>query len=114
MKIKHAEFKRIMERSDTLCADVEVQVEGDNRSLVVIFTESPDQIFDMTMILRKEAELDVDWYDNDLHSAYEDVTESLFQHKTGDREALKEAVLNYGNVREQIGKHLKEAKTVKA
>jgi hypothetical protein len=117
MNFKSAEYKRVMKRGDTLCADVEVQLEDKEHSLIVLFAESQDQDYDMVTILRKEADLDVDWYDNDLHSAYVDVTVSLFTNEAGEtlwkiRETFKEDVLNYGDVREQLDKHMKQATIV--
>jgi hypothetical protein len=121
MKIKHAEFQQMQERRDILCADVqiEVEVEGGNRSYIAVFTEARVHDYDLTMLLLKEADLDLDWYDNDMHSAYKDVLESRSQNDNGEtmwqpREELKTEILNYGNVREQLGKHFIDAKAVRA
>jgi hypothetical protein len=99
-----------------LCADVEVQVAGDDRNYIAVFTESGDQDFELTMLLQKAADYDLDWFDNDMHSAFKDVLETRFQDEADEnpREQLKEDILSYGDVREQIGKHLNEAKSVKS
>ncbi|UUZ80065.1 hypothetical protein LJK88_34510 [Paenibacillus sp. P26] len=117
--VKNAEFKRILERNDRLCADVEVELEGEPDKLVALFAEAEDNDLDMVMVLRKEADTDVDWYDNNLHAAYVDVTVEMFADRAGEthwgpREKFKEQVLGFGNVRERIHKALSEARMEKA
>lgn len=116
--IEHAECRRVLERGDQLCADVEVRVKGSGTHLVVLFAESQDNDYDMVMVLEKDADRDIDWYDNDLHAAYVDVTEKLFADEAEEthwnpREAFKEQVLSFGDVREQIRQQLEEARLQK-
>ncbi|MFB0842745.1 hypothetical protein [Paenibacillus oleatilyticus] len=116
--IEHAVCRRVLERGDQLCADVEVRVKGRDKHLVVLFSESQDNDYDMVMVLEKDADRDIDWYDNDLHAAYVDVTEKLFADEAGEthwnpRQAFKEQVLSFGDVREQIRQQLKEARLQK-
>ncbi|MUG71488.1 hypothetical protein GNP93_12495 [Paenibacillus validus] len=118
LDVKNAECKRVLERSDRLCADVEVSVEGEKSTYVALFSDSKDNDFDMVMLLKKDADSDIDWYDNDLHAAYVDVTESLFQDKHGEthwgaRETFKEQVLSFGTVRADVRRMLEEAKKLK-
>jgi hypothetical protein len=117
VNFRHAQYQRVDKRGDSLWAEVEVQLNDEGGSLVVWFTDSKDQDYDIVMILQKDAELDVDWYDNNLHQAYVDVTESLFADDSGEtlwklRETFKEDVLNYGDVREQLDKHMKQSTVV--
>ncbi len=116
--IEYAECRRVLERGDQLCADVEVRVKGRDNQLVVLFAESQDNDYEMVMVLQKDADRDIDWYDNDLHAAYVDVTEKLFADEAGEThwnpgEAFKEQVLSFGNVREQIRQKLEEARLQK-
>ncbi|WP_426452237.1 hypothetical protein ACP26L_09320 [Paenibacillus sp. S-38] len=116
--IKHAECKRIVERSDQLCADVEVHLEGEEHALVALFTEAGDKEYDLVMILKNDADPAIDWYDNDLHAAYEDVTGVLFGGKQGgygwsSKEEFKQAVLAYPGVRQQIRTQLDAAEAGK-
>ncbi|MBP1154685.1 MULTISPECIES: hypothetical protein [unclassified Paenibacillus] len=118
VKVKYAECKRVLERSDELCADVEVILEGEDKRLVALFAESEDNDYDMVMVLQKDASLDIDWYDNDLHAAYVDVSKELFSDEAGEtlwgpRESFKEQVLSFGGVRDQIAAKLDEAKRQK-
>lgn len=116
--VTNAECKRVLERGDRLCADVEVTVEGEPSKYVALFTDSKDNDLDMVMVLKKDADSDIDWYDNDLHAAYIDVSESLFQDQHGethwgDRESFKEQVLSFGTVRSDVRSKLEEAKKLK-
>ncbi|GMX64170.1 hypothetical protein Elgi_34430 [Paenibacillus elgii] len=116
--IEYAACRRVLERGDQLCADVEVRIKGRENYLVVLFAESQANDYDMVMVLEKDADRDIDWYDNDLHAAYVDVTEKLFADGAGEthwnpREAFKEQVLSFGDVREQIRQQLKEARLQK-
>lgn len=118
-QVKQAEFKRVLERNGRLCADVEVELEGDGGKLVVLFEESEDNDLDMVMVLRKDAETAIDWYDNDLHAAYEDITVELFADREGQthwgpRESFKEQILSFGSVREHIHRSLENAVRPKA
>ncbi|AEI40076.1 hypothetical protein [Paenibacillus mucilaginosus] len=116
--IKHAECKRIVERSDQLCADVEVQLEGEKQAFIALFTDAGDEDYRLEMILKNDADPAIDWYDNDLHAAYEDVTEELFGGTQGgsgwsSKEEFKEAVLAYPGVRSQIRTQLDAAEAQK-
>lgn len=113
MKVKEAKFKRILKHGEAWVGDVEVRVEGDDRPYIVLFGESKDQDFDMVAVLRKDVPSDADWYDEESLSAYEDVTVELFTDDAdethwGPREAWKESVLSFGQVREEIAKRMAE------
>lgn len=75
--------------------------------LLVIFTPSADSDFEMTHIYRKAARQELDWYDNNLHQAYKDITDEMFENnamKTNRemREEFKERVLSFGTVRKDL------------
>ncbi|TVY00282.1 hypothetical protein [Paenibacillus cremeus] len=115
VKVKQAECKRVLERGGQLCADVEVVLEGEPKALVALFAESKDNDYDMVMLLQKDADTEIDWYDNDLHAAYVDVSETMFDNSSGEtywepRESFKEQVLSYGRVKEEIRSKLEAAK----
>jgi hypothetical protein len=75
--IKHAELIKISERNDVRCADVEVTIKGMKDVLLVELTPSVDRDYKLTHIYRKEASRELDWYDNDLHQAYKDLSEQF-------------------------------------
>jgi hypothetical protein len=97
--IKHAELIKISERNDVRCADVEVTIKGMKDVLLVELTPSVDRDYKLTHIYRKEASRELDWYDNDLHQAYKDITKEWLQ---GDMEEFKMRVLAFGSVRNDL------------
>jgi hypothetical protein len=110
-RIEEVEFLGTAERNDVRCADVEVKVSGMDEPLIVEFTASRDNDFDMTHIYKKDADRTLDWYDNNLHRAFKDVTVELFEDLAGEthwgpREAFKQEVLSYGNIRKELEAHL--------
>jgi hypothetical protein len=105
--VKEAKLIRITERNDVRCADVEVQVEGMNDVMLAEFRSSKDHTLDMTHVYRKEVSRELDWYDNNLHQAYEDVTTVLFEENGQEtdgveRESFKQQILGYGNLRQEV------------
>ncbi|TXK86107.1 hypothetical protein [Paenibacillus sp. N3.4] len=111
-KIKQAAIVRFTERNDVRCADIEVEVEGREGTLLVEFKASEGYDFDMTHVYMKDASNEIDWYDNNLHEAFQDVTEQLFQsesheRKQLDRETFKEDILSYGSIGEELEANFK-------
>ncbi|MCD1258988.1 hypothetical protein B5M42_009075 [Paenibacillus athensensis] len=106
-KVDKAEFVRMTERNDVACADVEVQLAGSDEVLLAEFTSSRDQALILSHIYRKETLADVDWYDNNLHRAFEDVSGELLHNVAGEdgREALAKQILAFGTVKEELREH---------
>jgi hypothetical protein len=118
LKVTDAKCRRVLERNDTLCADVEVKLAGEEKPYVAIFAESKDNDLDMVMLLKNDADPALDWYDNDLHIAYADVTETMFAGQQGEtyegsRQEFKDQVLNHGTIRQEIRQMLRQAEAEK-
>lgn len=114
IEVRRAVFKRLLERADRLCADVEVTTEGKQGGrLVALFVEEAENDYKLVSVLRNDAELETDWYDNNLHDAYEEVTDQLFAGQAegeAARKAFESEVLAFGDVRARIREALAEAK----
>ncbi len=115
-KIKQANIVRFTERNDVRCADVEVKADGINGILLAEFTDMKDNDFDMRHVYRKEASNEIDWYDNNLHEAFKDVSEELFNNKDldkewGEREAFIEEILSFGSIREELKEYFRRIRT---
>lgn len=114
--IKQVNIVHFTERNDVRCADVEVKADGIKGSLLVEFTATKDNNFDMRHVYRKDASNEIDWYDNNLHEAFEDVSEELFSNKGldkewGEREAFIEEVLSFGSIRKELEEHFRRTHT---
>lgn len=115
-KIKQANIVRFTERNDVRCADIEVKAEGIKEILLVEFTPTKDNDFDMSHVYRKDASNEIDWYDNNLHEAFKDVSEELFNNNEhdkewGEREAFIEEILSFGSIRKELEEHFRRTHT---
>ncbi|UNL93644.1 hypothetical protein [Paenibacillus polymyxa] len=112
--IKDAKIRRFTELDGVRCAEVEVRPgAADDPELLVYITASnqkdgqPD--YDMVRIIRNDADLELDWYDNNLHSAFEEVTDKAFTDSTHitageEREKFKRELLSYGQLSTEFAK----------
>jgi hypothetical protein len=112
LTVVDAVCKRVLERSDTLCADVEVKIAGEENPYIAILTEANEKDYELSMLLKNDANRELDWYDNDLHAAYEDVTEKLLRDPATKAD-FTEQVLTHGTVRADVRRMLSEAKVQK-
>ncbi|SDN18339.1 hypothetical protein SAMN04487897_10250 [Paenibacillus sp. yr247] len=115
-RIKQANIVRFTERNDVRCADVEIKADGIKGILLAEFTASQDNDFDMRHVYRKDESSEIDWYDNNLHKAFKDVSEELFDNegletKWGEREEFKEGILMFGSIRKELEEHFRRAHT---
>ena len=114
MKVIHAHVRRIVHREGQRCCEVETHTDSEEYpELLVCFGSSRDNDFDMTAVVKNDAATEIDWYDNNIHSAFTDVTIGLFETSTmktnwGKREDFKEQVLSFPGVRAEIGALLNE------
>ncbi|UJF31668.1 hypothetical protein [Paenibacillus hexagrammi] len=110
-EVAYAEIVRFTERNDIRCADIEVKLEGSSETYLAEFTASGDHL-EMSHIYKKDVSTEIDWYDNNLHDAYVDVSEQLFGRKASiakgnEREDFKEQVLTFGSVKKELEDHFK-------
>ncbi|MDO7906914.1 hypothetical protein Q5741_10860 [Paenibacillus sp. JX-17] len=117
--IKEAGIRRITEVDGVPCAEVEVHPgAADDPQLLVYVArtsgETGGEGYEIKRLIRNDADLALDWYDNSLHSAFEDVTAEAFTNTalyTAEQERGKflHEVLGYGNLRQEIGGRLQKS-----
>lgn len=81
--IKDAQFRRVTEYNGLNCAEVQVTSGGvEDPDLLVYFAHSAhgDEL-DIVRMIANDAEAEVDWYDNNMHQAFVEISEDQF----GDR-----------------------------
>ncbi|MFS0837518.1 hypothetical protein [Paenibacillus sp. 1P03SA] len=113
--IKHARVTRITNHKDTQVADVEFAVEGFDKPLLAKFEKpygasAPDNTgeasFKLGPVYRNDADLALDWYNNNLHDAYEDITAELFYSSTNlyglQKDQLEASLLEHGDVKREL------------
>ncbi|TJY41473.1 hypothetical protein E5161_13810 [Cohnella pontilimi] len=91
-------------------AEVEVHTgQPHDPELAAYFRKAP-QGYEMVRVAVNDADTHVDWFDNNMHDAFQDVTASLFagpgEQAESERDAFAAAVLSRDGVLEQLDKHI--------
>lgn len=76
MNIESAKFLRMSERGGEQMAEVEVRVSGIEQPLKV-YLQQQNGYLRVAEVLGNDADYQVDWYDNDLHQAFVDMSDRL-------------------------------------
>ncbi|MGG3456900.1 hypothetical protein D3C76_536720 [compost metagenome] len=112
--IKDAEFRRMDEHQDRPCAVIQVYpgAVGDPDLFVYVARAKAGNEYEIIRMIRSDADLEIDWYDNSLHQAFADVAEDQF----GDRgwpepEAQRKEFLQNLLANEQIAARLEQLPT---
>ncbi|WP_219838009.1 hypothetical protein [Paenibacillus sp. R14(2021)] len=108
MIVIQAHVRRATDRDGIHCAEVEVQTnDTQTPELLAYFGQSLDNDYDMIAVVNNDASSEIDWYDNNMHQAFTDISDDLFDTPTmktdwGERESFKEQVLSYPGIRADI------------
>jgi hypothetical protein len=78
MHIRKAEFSRVIPNNGILYGEVKVWPVKEESPMLAWFVREADGCLNLVKLIRKQEELALDWYDNDLRHAFDDVTESWF------------------------------------
>ncbi|WP_276352881.1 hypothetical protein [Cohnella caldifontis] len=106
LTVRRAACRGIREWGDQRLAEVEVHA-GDPGvpELLAYFREGPKG-YQLVRVLANDARTEVDWYDNDMHDAFRDVTMQWFSGPShlsdNDRRTFAEDVLNSDGVRSDL------------
>ena len=109
MNVLRASLRRIVNRGGVICGEVEVKTD-DPESPVMLAYMAPaySDEYEMIAVLGNDADMEIDWYDNNLHDAFIDQTMELLQDTGGSEgmEAFKAQILASGVVREDLAREL--------
>ncbi|MCL6604666.1 MAG: hypothetical protein K6T94_17520 [Paenibacillus sp.] len=113
--IKDAKIRRMMEYDGAPCAEVGVlpgAVE-DSALLVYIVEDRHEEGYEIVRILTNDADMSSDWYDNNMHNAFEDVTVSAFEGGTvmgpeEERSRFQRDLLIFGDLKKQLEEHFEQ------
>jgi hypothetical protein len=115
LQIMEAYVRNVVDRNGTSCGVVEIVT--DDRiapELLAYFSLAADNSIKLESVIRNDANTESDWFDNNMHQALEEITDSMFQQDDdwtavkGDREAFIDQVLSSGQVRDQLNELLRE------
>lgn len=106
--IKDAKLRLMTEFDGVPCAEIGVLPAAvDDSPLLVYFVEGKAGEYKMVRMLHNDAHTEIDWYDNNMHNAFEDVKDKAFQSSTfvtADQQGAQftQELLAFGNLREEL------------
>lgn len=104
--IHNAQMMTVVEYEEKPCALVEVELEGHKDEYIVGVSELTEGELNLMMVYRRDASMDVDWYDNDMHQAFTEVSGELFTGgemvNSASRDAFLRAVLSHEAIQQNI------------
>ncbi|MFD0672941.1 hypothetical protein [Cohnella sp. GCM10027633] len=114
MTVRDARYSRVLDRGGHRIAEVEVFT-GHPRDpqFFAYFTVGADGSYKLANVLANDADAEIDWFDNNLHSAYADVGTQMFSGPDHlgliDREQFTSRLLAMEGISEALGRHLKRS-----
>ena len=107
--IKDAKIRRMTEVNGTPCAEVEVYSAsaGNPNVLAYLAPSAPLGGYELVKVVRSDASIEHDWFDNSMHTAYEDATDAAFESSIvataeEERESFRQQLLSAGTLSRQL------------
>lgn len=107
--IKEAKIRRMTEVNGTPCAEIEVYPASGLESVVLAYLAPSARLggYELVKVVRSDASLEHDWFDNSMHTAYEDATDEAFENSVistaeEEREQFKQQLLSTGTLIQQL------------
>ncbi|QJD81756.1 hypothetical protein [Cohnella herbarum] len=113
MKVREAQFRRILDRGGQRLAEVEVFTDHQHDTqMLAYFRMGKEDSYPLVKLISNDASEEIDWFDNSLHSAFDDVTKSFFSSPdhlgANDRDEFASQILAYTGVSEALERNLKQ------
>ncbi|AQT85931.1 hypothetical protein ERICIV_01194 [Paenibacillus larvae subsp. larvae] len=83
-QVTHAEFVRMSQRNDVPCGEVKFYLDGEDTPYLAEVISSADGHKEVRRVYKMQADPAVDWYDNNMHQAYEEVTNRFADRAPSD------------------------------
>jgi hypothetical protein len=113
--IKDAKIRRMMEYDGAPCAEVGVLpgAVSDPALLVYIVEDRREEGYEIVRILTNDADTSTDWFDNNMHDAFQDVTSSAFTGSNfmspeDEHSKFQREVLTFGDLKKQLEKRFRK------
>lgn len=113
--IKDAKIRRMLDYDGAPCAEVGVLpgAAGDLPLLVYIVEDRREDGYEIVRILTNDASTATDWYDNNMHDAFVDVTASAFAGSPvmtpeEERSKFQRELLIFEGLKKQLERRFRE------
>ncbi|MCD9022749.1 hypothetical protein [Cohnella silvisoli] len=111
IKVKEAQFRRVLDRGGQLYAEVEVFTDHQrDPQMLAYFRAGPNGSFPLVRLISNDANQEIDWFDNNLHSAFEDVMKPIFTSpdhlSINDRDEFAAQIMSYPGIAEALDRNL--------
>jgi hypothetical protein len=111
IKVSEAQFRRVLDRGGKIYAEVEVFTnQHRDPQMLAYFRAGSDGSYPLIRLMSNDADYDADWFDNNLHSAFEDVTTPTFSTPDHlgrtEREEFAAQIMAYPGIAEALDRNL--------
>jgi hypothetical protein len=111
MKVREAQFRRVLDRGGQAFAEVEVFTDHPrDPQLLAYFRVGKNGSYPLVRLISNDADSEIDWFDNNLHSAFEDVMKPMFttpDHLViDDKDEFAAQIMSYPGIAEALDRNL--------
>ncbi|BBI32442.1 hypothetical protein [Cohnella abietis] len=111
VNVREAQFRRRLDRGGQYFAEVEVFTDHHrDPQLLAYFRNGSKGSYSLVRLIANNADYEIDWFDNNLHSAFEDLTKpvsSSSDHMEADeRNQFAAQILDFPGVSEALERNL--------
>ncbi|WP_052476311.1 hypothetical protein [Cohnella kolymensis] len=102
-----AHFRKVAERGGQALAEVEVMTaHPQNPRLLAYFSRASEGGgYSLVQVLANNADYELDWYDNSMHTAFEDISGNAIG-TAEDQAELAAEILAYDGISDALDRHL--------
>jgi hypothetical protein len=111
MKVREAQFRRVLDQGGQAFAEVEVFTDHPlDPQMLAYFRVGSNGSYPLVRLISNDADHEIDWFDNSLHSAFEDVMKPMFttpDHLANDnRDEFAAQIMSYPGIAEALDRNL--------
>lgn len=111
LKVREARFRRVLDRGGRPYAEVEILTDHErDPQMLAYFRAGQEGTYPLVRLMTNDADSDIDWFDNNLHSAFEEVTASMFSSPdhlaANDRDLFAAQILAFQGISEELERNL--------
>ncbi len=109
MQVRDAVYRGIVDSNGHKLAEVAVRTDEPGDPAYLAYFRKGLKGYQLVRVMADRSDRELDWFDNNLHAAYEDVTAALFTGPShmaeNDRDEFARQVLGVGEVRQKLDAH---------